>query len=388
MHRSAPTPVSATRPQSSPSPSTPRPSSRARLRLALLPLLLGVACTTYERQYYVGHDRLELARREQPDGSVEKYVLEVGQGRADASLTVVTEYQRERGFLGLQVRELDRDAAERRGVEPFRGLLVTGTYPRSAAVDAGVLPGDVVLRIGDQRVVYARQLATTEASLSVDRDVPVRVLRGSEELELSLRPRTLREDVIDPQPIVLEQATPRRPYAGVVLRGIPQAWSARIFGDDRNAIVIASVDVGSPAWVAGFRAGDLIEAVDGGAVPPLEEFTELVHSRGVADQPLGLRVRRGAQDTYEATIALADYTESRQVWFPLLFRVKDGARRDEWSVGPFGMIANDTSTYVDDPAGREPETRNVFNALLGAIRVESGPREDSLRLLWLIHIDL
>lgn len=362
--------------------------NRTLARLAFLTLPLAASCTFYDREFYVGSDRLEIARVQRDAGVTESYVLEVGQGASEASLTVRTESDRERAFLGLKVAELDRASAEPRGVAPYKGLLVTGSYPRSAAVEAGVLPGDVLLAIGSDAVVYREQLPKVEATLRPEQPVTVKLLRGQEERELTLVPKALRDRVVDSEPIALESTVGRRPYAGVVLRGIPRTWCQRMFDSDRNAVVIAGVDIGSPAWVAGFRAGDVIERIDEQPVGTVDEVGKQIHERGAQGGQVTLAVRRGTQETFSAAIALDDYTATRQVWFPLLFRVEDGAREDEWTVGPLGLVMSNTNTYVSDPPGRATDTRNVFSALLGLVHVDTSPRHKRLRLLWIFSISL
>ncbi len=354
----------------------------------LLILPFATACTFYDRESYVGRDRLEIARVQRDDGTTESYLLEVGQTTSDAALTVKTERDRERAFLGLQVVELDRASAEPRGVAPYRGLLVTGNYPRSAAVEAGVLPGDVLLAVGTEAVVYREQLPKVEAALRPEQPVTLKLLRGQQERELTIVPKALRDRVVDAEPIALEATVGRRPFAGVVLRGIPRVWCERMYGEERNAVVIAGVDVGSPAWIAGFRAGDVIDRVDQQPVGTVDELGQSLYQRGTQGGAMTLAVRRGQSESFAATIALDDYTATRQVWFPLLFRIEDGAREDEWTVGPLGLVMSNTNTYVSDPAGRKAETRDVFDAVLGLVHVDSSPRHKRLRLLWFITISL
>jgi len=365
--------------------------NRRRCLLAWLPPALFTACTTFETfevDYFPGTERYEVSRVTREDGSLEKYVLQVGQANGDATLEVITEYDRERGCLGLEVVDLDRAEAERRGVKPYQGVLVTGILPRSAAAAAGVLAGDVLLAVDAQATVYADQLPAVEGRLRPFRAVPAKLLRGQAELEVQIEPVAKKERVADAQPIPLDAPPPQKPYAGVVMRGIPRAWAERMFADRRNGVLLASVEVGSPAWVAGFRAGDVLEAVDGGPVPELAELARLIADRGEQQQEVTLRTRRGAADRHEAAVELGDYRASRQVWLPLVFRVRDGAAEDRWSAGPFGMIANNRSRYVSGSHRRGPQTQNVFNALLGAFRLEEGPHETNLRLLWIIDIDL
>lgn len=364
------------------------PTSRARRsRLALLPVLTLLAgCTFHTYSDRTFRESVEVRKNDRGDGAVETFVLEASNG-SEPKLEMQVLWHSERASLGLQTADLDKDAAQKRGLEPFRGVLVTGTWPRSAAVVAGVLTGDVVLSVAGTKTVYAEQITLCEEKLKVGESVAVRVLRGQEELELQLVPQATRERKMQVEEIALQKVTTRHPYCGVVLRGIPPQWSQRIFGDDRNGIVIGSVDVGSPAWVAGFRPGDVLEGVDGGPIPPIEVLAATIHERGTRGESVGFAVRRGSE-SYAASVKLEDYTEGSHVWFPLVFRVKDTAEEDEWTVGPLGLLMSNESTYVTDPPGREPATRDVFRALLGLIRVENSPRRDCLRLLWFVHIDL
>lgn len=356
------------------------------LAFALATSFLLPACTTYNEQYYVGADDYVLATRDTEGGGHESYHLNVRSSVGDASLRVTNEYERERPFLGLQPLELDGQSAAHRGVQPFSGLLVKGVYPDSAAALSGVLAGDVLLALDGKPMVYLAQLADFEAAATVGRTVSAKVLRGQSELDLELQVKALRERVTDAQDIELERMPASdRPYAGVGLRGIPAVWCEKIFGTPRNAVIVTSVEVGSPAWLAGLRGGDLVDRVDGRPVPTVAELGRMLREQGPAGVPTTWEVRRGAGDRdYEATIELADYSGETNVWVPLVFRLADGVYSDSWSVGPFGLVMSNRNHYVADTRTRRVETRNVWNALLGLLHVESSPHETEVRLLWLI----
>ena len=363
-----------------------RHRARASLLLALTCLTLLAGCTVRSYQDRSFRDSVEVAKHDRGDGAVETFVLEASNG-SEPKLEVRVLWHRERASLGLQTADLDRDAAQKRGLEPYRGVLVTGTSPRSAALAGGVLVGDVVLALAGTKTVYADQIPLCEEKLKVGDPVVLCVLRGQEEVDLHLTAQGVRERKMEVESIELQKVTTRHPYCGVVLRGIPPQWSERIFDDDRSGIIIGSVDVGSPAWVAGFRPGDVLERVDGGPVPPIEDLAAMVHDRGTRGESIAFSVQRGTE-SHAASMQLEDYTEGTHIWFPLLFRVRDEAEKDVWTVGPLGLLVSNESTYVSDPPGRAPATREVFRALLGLVRVENSPRRDCVRLLWFIHIDL
>lgn len=362
----------------------------SRSLVPLLLLLVSLAlpgCVTHYGQYSVGSDDYVLATHDGPNGLKEKFELVVGSARGDACLRVTSEHERERPFLGFQVLELDKAQAEKRGVKPYSGLLVKGVYPQSSAAAGGVMAGDILMSIDGKETVYLPQVADHESRLVADKPVSVKVLRGQDVLDLSLVPNMLKERIADSQDIPLEVPATFRPYAGVNLRGIPASWVERIYGTKRNAVVVTNVEVGSPAWVAGIRGGDVIEQVDGAPVPTVQVLAREIAARGEQEQTMRWRVTRAAEESYEGELHLEDYSGETNFWFPLVFSLEDGAYADKWTVGPFGLLLSNRNHYVADSSTRTVKTRNVFNAILGLIHVETGPEETEVRLLWFISFD-
>lgn len=363
-------------------------SSRSLLLLPLLLVSLALSgCVTHYGQFSVGSEDYVIASHDGPNGQQEKFELVVSSARGDACLRVTSEHERQRPFLGFQVHELDKAQAEKRGVKPYSGLLVKGVYPQSSAAAGGVLAGDILLSIDGRETVYAPQVVDAESRLVADQAVPVKVLRGQETMDLSLVPNLLKERVADSQDIPLEVPATHRPYAGVSLRGIPALWAERIYGTKRNAVVVTNVEVGSPAWLAGIRGGDVIEQVDGAPVPTVQVLAREIEARGEQEQVMRWQVARGPGEQFEADLHLEDYSGETNFWFPLVFSLENGAYSDKWTVGPFGLVMNNRNHYVADSKTRVVKTRNVFNAILGLIHVETGPDETEVRLLWFITFD-
>lgn len=355
----------------------------AVLFLSVVSCLVG--CRSYTGQYYVGADGYVLASRDGPAGQKETYRLEV---RADASLQVLRERDQERLVFGLQAAELDKGQAERRGVKPYSGLLVTGVVAKSGAAEAGILVGDVLLALDTKETVYLPQLAAVESSIRADQTVTAKVMRGQDEMDLPLAAKLVKERVTEQELVPLEvPESSHRPYAGVTLRGIPAAWCEKVFGAPREAVVVTSVEVGSPAWVAGIRGGDVIDKVDGAPVPNVHELSRRIIESGQAEKPMTLAVRRGPGEAHEGKVELADYSDEANAWIPLVFCLENGTYSDSWSIGPFGLVMSNRNHYLANRETRRVQTRNVFSAVLGLFRVETTPEETEVHLLWFIRFD-
>jgi hypothetical protein len=341
-------------------------------------------CRTYFSAYYLGSADYELASRDGANGRKEIYRLEV---RGEASLQIITEYQRVRPFLGFQVVELGSADATRRGMQPFTGVLIRGVYPRSSAEEGGVKAGDVLVQLGKTATTDPVHVPAVERRLQLDETVVATVLRDGDRLDLPLVCKQVSERVTDQEAVPLV-APPvwHRPYAGLTLRGIPEVWCERIWGVKRQAVVVAGIELGSPAWLAGLRGGDVIDTVDGAPVPDIGELSARIAERGAAEQPMHFGVRRGNDPPHSAEVRLGDYSGERTVWIPLVFRVEDGTYEDAWSHGPFGLLVSNRNHWLADNRTRVGQTKNVFETLFGLVQVTATPEESTLRLFWFLTL--
>lgn len=96
---------------------------------------------------------------------------------ADTAIKVledIVEYGRViRGWLGIEARQLGRDAAQRIGLDPPMGLVITGIYTGGPAHQAGLLPGDVITQINEQ--VAGDGQASLNLIAAVEPGEPVRL---------------------------------------------------------------------------------------------------------------------------------------------------------------------------------------------------------------------
>ncbi len=61
-----------------------------------------------------------------------------------------------RGWLGIEVGELNARVAAQLGLSVIQGVIITGTYPGGPAATAGLQPGDVITHIDGEAIVDGR----------------------------------------------------------------------------------------------------------------------------------------------------------------------------------------------------------------------------------------
>ena len=107
---------------------------------------------------------------------------------------LVRDGQVRRGWIGVEPRDLTAEVAETFGLPVRQGVLITGVLADGPASKAGLRPGDVVLRVGDQPVANTTQLMAAVAALPPDSEASFSLQRGDKALDVTvkvaLRPRS------------------------------------------------------------------------------------------------------------------------------------------------------------------------------------------------------
>ena len=186
----------------------------------------------------------------------------------------------ERGFIGVQVQNLNPDLAEAFGIRNQRGAVVNSVMPASPASEAGLQPGDIIVSINSKQVKAAADVRNHIGLLPVGEQVTFEILRDGESKTLKTRVAVARQ-------MELSQAALNPRLRGVTLGNLEEdhPYFNRIKG-----VVIMEVKRGSRAWSSGLRKGDIITSVNHEPIADLQSFLQLVNK---VNDTLLLRVIRG-----------------------------------------------------------------------------------------------
>ena len=145
--------------------------------------------------------------------------------------------------------------------------MVTRIVKDSAADEAGLEVGDVIISIHGTTLVNADSLRNTIGLLMVGQTVELEILRDGKEKTLSATVKETKKQA--------HQGPVHPKLHGATFGDIEE--SSPYFGKVQG-VAIYSVKQASPAWNAGLRTGDIITSVNKKPINGLEEFKPLAHN--------------------------------------------------------------------------------------------------------------
>ena len=190
-----------------------------------------------------------------------------------------------RGQLGLATQDLTPELAQAFGLQQRGGAVVARVAQGSAAEQAGIRSGDVIISLNGQPVAGSSDLRNAIGLLRVGTAIELGLLRSGKQLKL-------RAVIADAQADSRPSAIMGEQLSGAVLGAISDnhPLAGRIDG-----VQIREVQHGSPAWSAGLRTDDIIESVNRLPVASLDDVAAAV---GRSADSLLLNVRRGNASLY------------------------------------------------------------------------------------------
>lgn len=174
-----------------------------------------------------------------------------------------------RGWLGVRIQQVSEEIAESLGMDKAKGALVAGVTEGGPAEDAGLQPGDVVVKFDGKDVPEMRDLPRIVADTSVGKAVDVVVLRKGEQLTVKVTLGRLEEGEKlmasrgegGPGETAGEPDKPEE-VLGLLLGDITtEARQKYEIADEIEGVLVAAVAPGSAAEEKRISAGDVIVEV-------------------------------------------------------------------------------------------------------------------------------
>lgn len=205
-----------------------------------------------------------------------------------------TSGQVSRGWLGVEIQDMDQNLARSFNLDQPNGALVASVQPGSPADKGGLQAGDIITGFGKGRVNSASDLPLLVGNTPVGQEIPVSVLRNGEQQNVNVTIAKLASDEDEPQKLATNND---KASLGVAVSSLSvDELKARQL---ESGVLVERVLADSPAEKAGLETGDVIVSVNSKPVSSVEELKSLVDA-APDDKPLAMLIKQGDQTRFIA----------------------------------------------------------------------------------------
>ena len=184
-----------------------------------------------------------------------------------------------RGRLGVIAQNLTPELAEALGIDTTRGAVISQVIPDSAADDAGMHEGDVVVAVNDREITDASSLRNTIGLFRADDEIEISFLRDGQRMSKRIRIRAI-------EPPAGQGLKINKRLEGIRLADIDDQDGPQ----GQRGVRVVEIVQNSLAWQSGLREGDLIISVNKQPIYSLKDVERAVDDE---DAMLLLNVVRG-----------------------------------------------------------------------------------------------
>ena len=185
-----------------------------------------------------------------------------------------------RGYLGIQLQDLEPDLQRLVGVPESRGAVVVDVLDRTAGQAAGLKRYDVITAVSGTPVEDGDQLVHAISNRAPGTDVVLTVRRDGQEMTLNARLEARAGEAVAHADVVEldEDADPAGDALGLVVNDLSrQAQTDLRIPADRRGVVVREV-VGTAAGIEALAHGDVVVEVNRQPTPDLAAYRRAVES--------------------------------------------------------------------------------------------------------------
>ncbi|XWO14016.1 Trypsin-like peptidase domain containing protein [Candidatus Hepatincola sp. Pdp] len=190
-----------------------------------------------------------------------------------------------RGWLGVQIQELTPSMAKSLGLKNIRGVLVASVIPNSPAAKAGIIGGDIIMKINNVQITDSKLLPKMVSNMSPGSTIKATLLSNKKVKEVNIQITEIPSNVIpaamgnqDGKQNVVNNVK-KRTYEDIGIQVADLNDRVRTyFKLDKNSkgVIILGVKQDSIAKQKGLGKGLRIISVNQELVKDLDSFDDLI----------------------------------------------------------------------------------------------------------------
>jgi serine protease Do len=203
----------------------------------------------------------------------------VPSNQARAAMESLIKYGKvQRGFLGIEMQELDEKLAKEFQAPSGHKILIASIISGGGAEKGGVKAGDVISEINGRKVDSIADFRQTIANMMPGTKVELKIYRNGEEktLDITLAERPNKGVSLDRTPEKEQDANTPDVLDGVTVSDISSPIRKQFkLPEDLSGAVITEVNPNSPSADAEIKPGDVILEIDGKPVRNADDAVKM-----------------------------------------------------------------------------------------------------------------
>ncbi len=179
----------------------------------------------------------------------------------------------QRSLIGVYLQHITPELAKSFGLDDeTKGILISQVTEHSAAEDAGILAGDIVVKLNGKPVGKLPSFRSKVASFRPGTEITLTLLRDGKTLEKTLVTRAKDGELADSGFSALEKA-------GFDVEELTEETILRMrLPVNLTGMLVKKVDQNGPAWQSGLREGMIIRSVNRMSTANAEEFRQALQA--------------------------------------------------------------------------------------------------------------
>ncbi len=191
----------------------------------------------------------------------------------------------QRSILGVYLQEVTPDLAKGFGLKDVAGVLISQVNEDSAAEDAGIKQGDIIVKLNGEDVnevaVFRNKIAATAPNTEVD----LSVFRDGKIIEIKAKTQAMDDD--DSEESAAKQSEDLFKSIGLKVQELTEAINEQLGLDsDQTGVVVTDAETDEPAFESGLRRGMIIIGVGQTEVKTANDFRKALNKAKSEGQAL------------------------------------------------------------------------------------------------------